>query len=65
MKGQVSPVVAGIIVVVLLGGLGYWLFTKAGGKTFTKSEMNNSMSSGRMDIKVDPNKIPNQPTGGN
>jgi hypothetical protein len=58
MKSQVSPVIAAVLIVLALGGLGYFLFTQASGKTFTKSEMNNSLSKGRMDIKVDPSKLP-------
>lgn len=52
MKKELNPVVAGIIVAILLGGIAFWFYTKAGGKTFSKSE-----SRGGFGIRMDPPKV--------
>jgi hypothetical protein len=50
MKTQLNPVVAGVIVAIVLVVVFYFAYTKASGKTFTKSE-----ARGSMDLKVPAN----------
>ena len=55
MKTQVNPLAAVIVLVLVVAGIGYLLWSQAGGKTFTKSE-----ASGRMGAGLDLGKMEKQ-----
>ena len=65
MKNELNPIVAAVIVIVLLGGVGYFLYSRTGGRTFTKDEANAGMNSGRMEINFDASKAKAASPGGN
>ena len=52
MKSQVNPVFAGVVIVIALAVIGYFVYTLSGGKTFTKSE-----ASQRLGDKMDFSKL--------
>jgi hypothetical protein len=60
MKSQVSPVLAVIVIVLVVAGIGFFLYKQSEGKTFSKSE-----ASGRMggNMEADPSKLQNANPG--
>lgn len=45
MKTELSPVVVGIILVVVIGIVGFFIYQGTGGKTFTKDQVRSSTKS--------------------
>lgn len=50
MKSEVNPVVAAVILLIVLAGLGYFMYVQSTGKTFTKAEAQGKGLGGNMDF---------------
>jgi hypothetical protein len=46
VKTEINPVVATVIVVIVVAIAGWYIYSNAGGKTFTKSEVSGSSKIG-------------------